>query len=70
MIIGTFIGMAQSYGYLNAVMLLAVLACLILALSGLVTDRRSMSRFKATMVTKREQQMVWDRNEFTDEMMS
>jgi len=70
MIIGTFIEMAHTYGFLNAVMLLAVLVCLIITLIGMVTDRRSMARFQAAMATKREQQMVWDRNEFTDEMMS
>ena len=61
MIMGTFIEMAHTYGFLNAVMLLAVLVCLIIPLIGMVTDRRSMERWNAAMATKRAQQMVWDR---------
>jgi len=70
MIIGTLIEMAHTYGFLNAVMLLAVLVCLIITLIGMVTDRRSMERFQAAMATKREQQIAWDRKQFIDEMVN
>ena len=70
MIIGTLIEMAHTYGFLNAVMLLAVLVCLIITLIGMVTDRRSMERFQAAMATKRSQQIAWDRKQFIDEMVN